>query len=148
MGRPRNSETLPENLDGWQRALADFSNYKKRVERERASVYQNAFAQAIRRYLEILDDLELALKGRPPEGDGAIWADGIELIYRKFVTFLESEGVEPIEVLGTPFDPNFHEAISLEPSEEHESGQIIEVVQTGYKIGDRVLRPAKVRVAQ
>jgi molecular chaperone GrpE len=140
--------TAEENLDGWQRSLADFSNYKKRVEKEHAAVYKNALGRAVLRYLEIKDDLELALKNRPKDGDGAKWAVGIELILRKFQGFLETEGVLAIDAEGQMFDPNVHEAISMEPSEDHESGQIIEVVQTGYQLGDRVLRPARVRVAQ
>ncbi len=137
-----------ENLDGWQRALADFSNYKKRVEKDHAAVYKNALGKAVFHYLEIKDDLELALKNRPADSEGAKWAEGIELIQRKLQGFLDAEGVLAIEAEGQMFDPNVHEAISMEPSEDHESGQIIAVVQTGYRLGDRVLRPARVRVAQ
>ena len=137
-----------EYLDGWQRALAEFSNYRKRVERERDQVQQSAAGNIIRRFLDIVDDLDRALKNRPQEGEGAVWADGIELIYRKLLTILESEGVRPMEAAGQPFDPNLHEAISLEPSETHESGEVIEVIQNGYLLGDRVLRPARVRVAR
>ncbi len=137
-----------ENLDGWQRALADFSNYKKRIEKENAAVYRNALGKAVLHYLEIKDDLELALKNRPADGDGAKWAVGIELILRKLQGFLDAEGVLAIDTEGQMFDPNIHEAISMEPSEDHESGQIIGVVQLGYRLGDRVLRPARVRVAQ
>ena len=137
-----------ENLDGWQRSQADFANYKKRIEKEHAAIYKNALGRAVLRYLEIKDDLELALKNRPADGDGAKWAVGIELILRKLQGFLDTEGVLAIDAEGQMFDPNEHEAISMEPSEDHESGQIIEVVQTGYRLGDRVLRPARVRVAQ
>ena len=137
-----------EYLDGWQRARAEFSNYKKRVERDQAQMHQMAMGNVVKRYLEILDDLERALKNRPKEGEGAIWAEGIELIYRKFASYLEAEGVKPMEADGEMFDPNLHEAISQEDSKHHESGQIIEVVQQGYLIGDRVLRPAMVRVAR
>jgi molecular chaperone GrpE len=135
-------------LDGWQRALADFSNYKRRVERDQAQTYQNAVGSVVKRYLVILDDLERALNNRPQDGDGAIWAEGIELIYRKLVLALDADGVTEMEAQGKQFDPNFHEAITQEASEDHESGAIIEVVQKGYMIGDRVLRPAMVRVAQ
>jgi molecular chaperone GrpE len=137
-----------ENLDGWQRALADFANYKKRVERDHVATYQNTVGQVVRKYLEVLDDLELALNNRPLEGEGAIWSEGIELIYRKVKGIVEAEGVVPMDIQGALFDPNHHEAISLEVSPDHESGQIIEVVKTGYMLGDRVLRPASVRVAQ
>jgi molecular chaperone GrpE len=137
-----------EYLDGWQRSRAEFANYKKRVEREQSQVYQNAAGSIIRRYIEIVDDLERALKNRPPEGDGAAWSHGIELIYKKFLSYLEAEGVKRMDAEGDYFDPNLHEAISQEESDQYESGQIIEVVQQGYYIGDRVLRPAMVRVAR
>ena len=136
-----------EYLDGWQRARADFANYKKRIERDQAITNQNAAANVIRRYLEVLDDLELALKNRPAEGDGAGWAEGIELIYRKLSFLLESEGVSPIDAEGQLFDPNLHEAITYEQYPGLESGQIIAVAKQGYRMGDRVLRPAQVRVA-
>ena len=137
-----------EYLDGWQRARADFANYKKRVERDQALVQQNAVGSVVRRYLEVLDDLDRALRNRPASGDGAEWANGVELIYRKFLNLLEAEGVKTMDALGQPFDPNFHEAISSEPSDEYESGQVIGVLQSGYMLGDRVLRPALVRVAR
>lgn len=137
-----------EYLDGWQRTQADFSNYKKRVERDRQQVQQNAKANVVRRYLEILDDLERALANKPQNGEGAEWADGIDLIYRKWLNALEVDDIKPMEVGDQLFDPTLHEGISQEESEEHESGEIIEVIQTGYFIGDRVLRPARVRVAQ
>ena len=137
-----------EYLDGWQRSRAEFANYKKRIERDQLAVSQNAAGRIIKRYLEILDDLERALKNRPQEGEGAAWANGIELIYRKFKSILESEGITPMEAEGQQFDPNLHEAITSEESDDHESGQIIEVLQQGYMLGDRVLRPAMVRVAR
>lgn len=137
-----------EYLEGWQRARAEFANFRKRIDREREQSHQAAAGTIIRRYLEILDDLERALSNRPQEGEGAIWAGGIELIYRKFLKALESEGVKRMEAEGEIFDPNMHEAISHEESPDHESGQIIEVVQPGYLLGDRILRPALVRVAK
>jgi len=137
-----------ENLSGWQRALADFSNLKRRVEREQAQANQNAAGSIIKRYLDVVDDLDRALKNRPQDGEGANWANGIELIYRKFSNILEAEGVKTIPADGETFDPNLHEAISMEEDPAFESGQIIGVVQQGYILGDRVLRPARVRVAR
>jgi molecular chaperone GrpE len=137
-----------EYLDGWQRERAEFANYKKRMERERQQLQHNIAGNIIRRYLEILDDLERVLENQPSDGEGASWAEGIELVYRKFLSALEAEGVVSMEVAGQQFDPNLHEAISQEPSDDLESGQIIEVVRNGYLIGERVLRPATVRVAQ
>lgn len=137
-----------EYLDGWQRERAEFANYKKRMERERMQLQHNIVGDVMRQYLDIVDDLERALQTRPAEGEGASWAEGIELVYRKFLATLESEGVQPMQVEGQQFDPNWHEAISQEPNDEYESGQIIEVVRNGYLIGERVLRPATVRIAQ
>ncbi len=137
-----------EYLEGWQRARAEFANYKKRVEREQAQVYQTAAGSILKRYLGIIDDLERALKNRPQDGDGSAWADGIELIYRKLLTILDNEGVKPMNAVGQPFDPNLYEAVISEDNDEYESGQIIEVLQQGYMLGDRVLRPAMVRVAR
>jgi molecular chaperone GrpE len=136
-----------EYLDGWQRARAEFANYKKRLEREQSLANQNASANVIRRFLEVIDDLELALKNRPQEGDGAGWAAGVELIYRKLCAILEAEGVSAIEAEGQSFDPTLHEAITHEPHPELESGMVIEVIKQGYRLGERVLRPAQVRVA-
>jgi molecular chaperone GrpE len=137
-----------EYLDGWQRSRAEFTNYKKRIERDQEQTYQLAAGSVIRHFLSIADDLDRALKNRPKEGDGAAWADGIELIYRKLLTTMENEGVTPIQAEGAMFDPNFHEAVMSEESNDHESGQIIEVLQQGYMLGEKVLRPAMVRVAR
>jgi molecular chaperone GrpE len=137
-----------ENLDGWQRSAADFANYKRRVTREQAQNQQRATANAIIKYLEIFDDLDRAIKNRPQTGEVSSWTEGIELVYRKFQAFLEAEGVEMIDSEGQEFDPNLHEAISQEDNPDFDSGQIIGVVQQGYRMGDRILRPARVRVAR
>jgi molecular chaperone GrpE len=137
-----------EYLDGWQRERAEFANYRRRVERERETSQQNITGNIVRRYLEVVDDLERALKNRPNEGEGAAWAEGIELIYRKMLNLIEAEGVQPMGAEGQPFDPNLHEAISHEDDPDRESGEIIEVIKSGYTLGDRVLRPALVRVAR
>jgi molecular chaperone GrpE len=139
-----------EYLEGWQRERAEFYNYKKRMEREQAQGGQNTFGNAIRRYLDIADDLARALKSknRPTEGEPAVWADGIDLIHRKMIGAFEADGVKMIDANCKFFDPNLHEAISNEDSLNHESGQIIEIVQPGYTLGERVIRPARVRVAR
>jgi molecular chaperone GrpE len=99
----------------------------------------------LQKILPVLDDLERALQNRPADD---AWAGGIELIARKFQSVLESEGVKSIDAQGKPFDPNFHEAISHEPNGDVPSEHVIAVVRNGYTIGDRVIRPALVRVAQ
>jgi len=134
-----------EYKDGWMRSQAEFQNYKKRIERDNEMMYTSMKGDILRKVLPVLDDLERALQNRP-EDNG--WANGIELIVRKLQSLLESEGVKRIEAEGTEFNPNLHEAISHEPSEEVESGYVIAVVQNGYMLGERVIRPALVRVAQ
>jgi molecular chaperone GrpE len=137
-----------ENLDGWQRARAEFSNYKKRIEREKMEERARITGEIACKYLSVLDDIERALKDRPENTEAGSWAEGIDLIQRKMKNILEAEGVEIITTDGEIFDPNFHEAIAQEESDDHEEGEILEVIQQGYKIGDHVLRPAVVRVAK
>jgi molecular chaperone GrpE len=137
-----------EYLDGWQRARAEFANYKKRIEREQSLLHQNLTGNVIKRYLGVIDDMERALKNRPSDDEGAAWAEGIELIYRKLLTILENEGVMQMDAEGQEFDPTQHEAVSSEENDEFDSGQIIEVLQQGYLLGEKVLRPAMVRVAR
>jgi molecular chaperone GrpE len=136
---------LADSIEGWQRSMADFQNYKRRVERDNETVRANMKGDLIKRVLPVLDDLERALQNRVP---GDAWADGIELVVRKFQNILDAEGVKRIEAKGAAFDPAFHEAISHEPSEEVESEHVIDVIQNGYMLGERVIRPALVRVAQ
>lgn len=136
------------SLDGWQRERADFINYRNRVEREQAQKKQDLTVEVIKKYLAIQDDMNRALKARPMEGEAARWADGIELINRKLSNILDTEGLVRIDADGKQFDPRFHEAISHEESANHESGEIIEVVQQGYMLGERVIQPALVRVAK
>jgi len=136
---------VSEYKDSWLRSQADFQNYKKRVERDNEMMYTSMKGDIIKKVLPALDDLERALQKRP-EDNG--WANGIELIARKLQNILDAEGVKKIEAEGTEFDPNLHEAISHEPNEEVESGHVIAVVQNGYMLGERVIRPALVRVAQ
>lgn len=134
-----------EYKDGWARAQADFQNYKKRLERDNELTYISMKGDIIKKILPALDDLERALQNRPADNG---WANGIELIARKLQNVLESEGIKRIEAEGTEFDPNFHEAISHEPADGVKSGFVIGVVQNGYMLGERVIRPALVRVAQ
>jgi molecular chaperone GrpE len=137
-----------EYLDGWQRARAEFANYKKRVERDQQDSYARTAGSILSRFLSIQDDFVRALKDRSDEGDGKAWAEGIELIHRKLASLLEAEGVEEITAIGERFDPNFHEALSYEDNDEVEDGCVIDVVRQGYMLKDRVLRPALVRVAR
>lgn len=138
---------VQENKDNWLRSQADFVNFKKRREAEQIMLYQNASSRIIKQLLPALDDMKRALDNQTETEDGSDWIKGIELIYQKFQMILNNEGVINMETDGEIFDPNFHEAIAMEESSDHESGQIIEEIQTGYMIGERVLRHALVRVA-
>ena len=133
---------------GWQRERADFSNYRKLVARDHDTEKQNSKLAILKRYLDIHDDLELAIKNMPEHVKTDPWANGIMLIYQKLSNLLNGEGLQPIPTENSAFDPALHEAISHEEHEGFESGKIIEVVQKGYTIGDRVIRPARVRVAK
>jgi molecular chaperone GrpE len=135
-----------EYKDSWMRAQADFQNYKKRIERDNEAMYVSMKGDIVKKILPVLDDLERALQNKP--SDTGAWISGIELIHKKLISILEAEGVKRIEAEGAEFDPNFHEAISHEPNDGVASGHVIAVVQSGYMLGERVIRPALVRVAQ
>ncbi len=137
---------VAEHREGWQRAQAEFINYKNRVQRDQEMMKVLMKGDIIKKFLPVLDDLDRALQNRP--SDSGAWVGGIELIQKKLQSILESEGIKRIEADGQLFDPNFHEAISHETAEGVESGHVIAVVQNGYMLGDRVIRPAMVRVAQ
>lgn len=137
-----------EYLDGWQRARAEFANYKKRNEQERQELFKLANTTLITKLLPIFDDFERAFQTLPSNLLSLTWIDGVALIYRRLQAILEAEGLTLMETEGESFDPLLHEAVTYEESEEHDEGQIIGEVQRGYKLGDRVLRPALVRVAK
>ena len=126
------------------RSLAEFANFKKRIERDQILKAQTMKGDIVKRFLPALDDMSRALQNAPDDP----WVEGIQLIARKMENVLEIEGITRIEAEGVEFDPNFHEAVSQAPSEEHESGFVIEVLQQGYKLGERVIRPAMVLGAE
>jgi molecular chaperone GrpE len=136
-----------EYLDGWQRARAEFANARKRLERERAEAYRNAAVDYARHLLPILDDFDRALGTVPDAIAADPWLEGLRLVRRKLEAILDNLNVERIDALGQPFDPNLHEALSLKEDSGAESGVVVEEVQTGYRIGDRVIRPALVNVS-
>ena len=126
-----------------QRTAADYQNLKRRMEEERSELGRLANASLVFNLLPLLDDLERALRTVDTKLAGLTWIDGVWLIYRKFQALLENIGVKEIPAEGQPFDPNVHEAISEAPGEE---GKVVSVVQKGYSLGDRVVRPAMVIV--
>jgi molecular chaperone GrpE len=135
-----------EHRNNWHRSAADFANYKRRTEEERAAVGQFSNALLIGKLLGVLDDFDRALESVPAEAHDA-WIEGIKLVERKLRNVLESEGVTPIEAVGQAFDPNLHEAVAHEPTADHPDNEVIGEVQRGYRLHDRVIRPSLVRVA-
>ncbi|HEV8486471.1 MAG TPA: nucleotide exchange factor GrpE [Blastocatellia bacterium] len=130
------------------RRQAEFENYRKRIERERAETFQRSRADVLLEMIPILDNLERALLSlEESEGDPEATRHGVELIHKQFKDALTKFGLRPVESLGCTFDPHVHEAVTIEPTDEHKENTIIEEFQRGYKIGDRLLRPAKVKVA-
>lgn len=140
-------EEAAKNLDGWLRAQAEFANARKRFEKQRAEAYQNATADVIINLLPILDDFDRALANVPAAISGDPWFEGILLVQRKLNNILETFKVIPITAVGQPFDPTLHEAIMPEESSEHPSGTVTREMQKGYRLGDRIIRPALVYVA-
>jgi molecular chaperone GrpE len=136
-----------EHRNNWHRAAADFANYKRRTGEERATLGQFSNAVLISKLLGVLDDFDRALESVPAERAHDPWAEGVQLVERKLRNVLESEGVRPIEAVGQPFDPNLHEAVVHEETADHPDNQVIDEVQRGYRLHDRVIRPSLVRVA-
>jgi molecular chaperone GrpE len=136
-------EKADEYLARWQRAQADFVNFKRRTEQERQEFCAFANADLIRALLPVLDDMERALDAMPPEFAEHDWVQGVRAVARKFRTSLEAQGVRPIEVLGKPFDPNVHEALRQDVGPE---GIVIAEYQKGYTLNDKLLRCARVVV--
>jgi molecular chaperone GrpE len=136
-----------EYLDGWQRSRAEFANYKKRVEAEREELRRTSNEALLLKLLPVVDDFERAFQKIPQEWAASPWVSGIAMILRKLYAVLESQGVVPIQAAGQPFDPQQHEAVLLEESAKHPEGTVIAELQRGYRLGERVLRPAQVKVA-
>ena len=136
-------EKVESYLANWQRAQADFINYKQRSEQEKKEISQFANSALILNLLSVLDDLERAFASIPPKLSKLSWIDGIRLVERKLQASLEAQGLSPIQAVGEPFDPHLHEAIRQDKGKE---GIVIEEVQKGYKLNDRVMRPSRVVV--
>ena len=132
-------------LANWQRAQADFINYKRRAEQEKQDAAKFSNAMLILNLLPILDDLERALGSVSTKLAGFTWVDGIHLIYRKLQKTLELHGLTEVRAVGEDFDPNLHEAIMYGDGEE---GKVVEDLQKGYKLHDRVIRPTIVKVGR
>jgi molecular chaperone GrpE len=136
-----------EHLASLQRTAADFANYRRRTAEDRERELGLASEQLLRKLLSVADDFDRALEAMPGELQSLGWIEGIVLLDRKLRQLLESEGVTPIEVMGRPFDPREHEAIASVPAPGIPDGVVVAEIQRGYRIRDRVLRPAMVAIA-
>jgi molecular chaperone GrpE len=133
--------------DRWLRKTAEFDNYRKRIDRERREQADQAVVGLLEDLLAVVDDFDLALTVEAgPEAEG--YRKGVELIHAKLHDFLKKRGVTPINAVGADFDPNVHQAVMHEVSPEHREGEVIGELRKGYMLGDRLLRPAMVRVAK
>jgi molecular chaperone GrpE len=144
-------ETLRREKDALQdrllRTAAEFDNYRKRVDRERRELAEYAGADILSDMLPIIDDLERALQAATG-GEAESYRRGVELIHKQMTDLLRKRGVKPIEAVGTQFDPRYHEAVMNEVSGEHREGEVMAELRRGYTLGDRLLRPATVKVAK
>lgn len=137
-----------EYYDRLLRKTAEFDNYRKRIERERQQVTEAAAADLIEDLLPLVDDMERALKADAGSEGADAYRRGVELIHKQMTDVLRKRGVRPIEALGADFDPHYHQAVAYDPADGRRDGEVIEEFRRGYMLGDRLLRPAMVKVAK
>lgn len=136
---------IAELTDRLLRLQADFMNYKNRIEKEKESIFSYATEDLINRILPILDNFERALENA--EADNG-FHKGVKMIYDQLIEMLNDSGLKEIECIGEGFDPNFHHAVFMEEAEDIEEGTVLEVLQKGYMLKDKVIRPSMVKVAK
>ncbi len=148
---PEAEEPAPAPDDAYLRLAADFDNYRKRVAREQVELTRRANERLLNELLPVLDDLERALEAAAEPNHDQVWEakleEGVQLVHRSLASLLERHGLKEIETEG-PFDPHVHEALLAQPGEGAEEGAVLQVLQKGYRLGDKVLRPARVIVAE
>lgn len=138
---------VTEFKDALQRERADFSNFRKRTEREKAEMRAVVMADTVKQFLPVVDDFDRAWTNIPEDMRDNDWLKGFALINKKFSDLLDAFGIEVLNPLGEAFDHNFHEAVGSEDSDEYESGTVLDVLQKGYMMNGKCIRPAIVRVA-
>ena len=135
------------NLDGWQRSRAEFDNYRRRTQKQLADSKLQGAMDAFAKILPVIDDFERAFSNIPVELEDNSWVSGTALILKNIQKVLDEFNIEVIDPVGEEFDPNLHEAIGMDDSSDYDSGMVTTTLQKGYKNGDKILRPALVRVA-
>ncbi|MBP1930509.1 nucleotide exchange factor GrpE [Ammoniphilus resinae] len=138
---------VEENYNRYLRVQADFDNYRKRTRREQEELIRYAAQSVIEGLLPALDNLERALAAAKDSQDVDSLTKGVDMVFRQIVQTLEQEGLQAIETVGKPFDPHFHQAVMQEESPDHEAGMVIQELQKGYQLKDRVIRPSMVKVS-
>jgi len=138
---------VTSNMEGWQRSRAEFTNYKRRTLQELADSKERGALDALTKILPIVDDFERAIENIPEELEEHPWVNGTSLILKNMHKVMDAYNISEIDPVGEEFDPNLHEAIGIDDSDEYENGTITTTLQKGYRSGDRILRPALVRVA-
>ena len=140
-------EKIDELNDKLRRSMAEFDNYRKRTDKEKSAMYEIGAKDVIEKILPIVDNFERGLNSIPEDAKGSAFADGMEKIYKQFVKTLDDLGVKPIEAVGKPFDPNFHNAVMHVEDEEVGENIVVEEFQKGYTYKDFVVRHSMVKVA-
>ena len=141
-------EKFEDMQDKYMRQLAEFENFRKRTDKEKAQMFDQGASNVLEKLLPVLDNFERGLASVPEDEMESPFADGMNMIYKQFTKLLEDMGVTPIEALGKEFDPNFHNAVMQVESEEYEEGIVAQELQKGYMYHDMVLRHSMVAVAK
>ncbi len=146
--KDKKDQQIEELTDRLMRQMAEFDNFRKRTEREKAQMFDSGAGDIIEKILPVIDDMERGLAALNDEEKETSFAKGMEMIYKKFIGILNNAGVEPIDAAGKEFDPNFHNAVMQSPSDEVESGYVVQELQKGYMYKEKVLRHSMVIVAE
>ena len=141
-------EEKEKYIDRLHRLQADFSNYKKRIRKEKEKLEDKVIAEVVEDLLPVIDNFELALESVQDSGEGLEITEGVEMIYNQLQKFLEKKGIKEIDSVGEEFNPDFHEAVMTEENEDYDSGEIIGEMKKGYKLEGKVIRPAMVKIAE
>jgi len=141
------SQLAEDNHNRFLRVQADFDNYRRRTQREKEELAQYASVKLVEQLLPVVDNFERALLASGDAEGNDSFRVGMDMIHRQMLQVMEAEGLRKMEAVGTPFDPEMHQAVMREESDEHEEGIVLEVIQNGYWLKDKVLRPAMVKVS-
>ena len=146
--KDKKDEQIEDLTDRLRRQMAEFENFRKRTEKEKSQMFDMGAKTIVEKVLPVIDNFERGLAAVPEDKKEDAFVVGMDKIYKQFLTTLEEAGVKPIEAVGQEFDPNFHQAIMRVPSDEYESDTVCEVLQTGYTVDGRCIRPAMVKVVE